>query len=141
MARCGRKLGLKVRETSIDWTGLFGLRLPAVAALRDGGYLLLGQVVEDRIVAADFSSKRPKYMTRSELDAVWNGRIVAVVPPRRWKDFIPKPRLPKLSIPAFPGLRDVLGLVPRPRMPSLDAARRDQAPASARGPTVGMAAA
>jgi subfamily B ATP-binding cassette protein HlyB/CyaB len=121
MVRCGRKLGLKVRETSIDWTGLSGLRLPAVAALRDGGYLLLGQVIEDRIVAADFASKRPKYMTRGELDAVWDGRVVAVVPSRSWKDFVPKPRLPKLSIPAFPRLRDVLGLMPRPPMPSIDA--------------------
>jgi subfamily B ATP-binding cassette protein HlyB/CyaB len=124
MVRCGRKLGLKVREISIDWTELSRLRMPALAALRDGKYLLLGQMIEDRVVAADLTSKRPRYMTREELEAVWGGRVIAVLPARTWKDFVPKFSLPKLPIPKFqfPALRRVLDFLPRPRVPSVDAA-------------------
>jgi subfamily B ATP-binding cassette protein HlyB/CyaB len=125
MVRCGRKLGLKVKERTADWTSLSGLRLPAVAALRDGGYLLLGQMVDDRVVAADLTSRRPKYMTREELEAVWDGRLVAVVPPRTWKDFAPKFSLPgfswpRLSVPRL-GLGRLSALLPRPRLLAIGA--------------------
>jgi subfamily B ATP-binding cassette protein HlyB/CyaB len=122
MVRCGRKLGLKVREITTDWTALSRLRLPALAALPDGGYLLLGQLIDDRVVAADLTSRRPKYMTRQDLEAVWGGRIVAVVPPKTWKNFVPKFSLPKLAIPKVQALRRILHFLPRPRMPSLSAA-------------------
>jgi ATP-binding cassette, subfamily B, bacterial HlyB/CyaB len=85
MARCARKLGLIVAEISIDWTGLQELQLPAIATLRSGGFLLLGQLVGDRIVTADLANSRPKYMTREELESVWDGRVVALTSHRTRK--------------------------------------------------------
>ncbi len=117
MARCGRKLGLKIRETNVDWSGLRDVRLPAVAALQDGGFLLLGQVVEDRIVAANLDDTRPKYMARMELEAVWDGRVVALSQPRTWKDTLSK--LPTFGIPR---LRGVIGLTLRAPFAGLTAA-------------------
>jgi subfamily B ATP-binding cassette protein HlyB/CyaB len=122
MVRCGRKLGLRVRGITIDWTALSGLRLPALAALRDGKYLLLGQLIDDRVVAADLTSRRPKYMTREELEAVWDGRIIAMVPAKTWRDFAPKSSLPKLPIPKFSALRRVLLFARPTRLISLGAA-------------------
>ena len=102
MVRCGRKLGLRVRGITIDWSELSGLRLPALAALRDGKYLLLGQLIENRVVAADLTSRRPKYMTREELEAVWGGRVIAMIPRKTWKNYVPKFSLPKFSLPKLP---------------------------------------
>jgi subfamily B ATP-binding cassette protein HlyB/CyaB len=79
MLNCGRALGLKLRAHSCDWTGLSRLALPAIAVQRNGGFLLLGQIVEDRVVAADLTSRRPKYLTQEELERVWDGRVVALV--------------------------------------------------------------
>ena len=122
MVKCGCKLGLRVRGITIDWTKLSGLRLPALAALRDGKYLLLGQLIEDRVVAADLTSRRPKYMTREELEAVWGGRVIAVVPRKTWKNLVPKFSLPKLPIPKFSALRRVLQFLRPARLSSLGAA-------------------
>ena len=109
MLKCGRALGLKLRELVSDWAGLSQMPLPAVGVLRAGGFLLLGQMVEDRVVVADLTSRRPKYMSRKELEDVWDGRVVAVARPRTWKDFLPGVgRLLRLGIMAG-GLRTAAG--------------------------------
>jgi subfamily B ATP-binding cassette protein HlyB/CyaB len=64
MLNCGCALGMKLRAHNSDWTGLSLLCLPAIAVLRTGGFLLLGQIVEDRVVVADLTSRRPTYMSR-----------------------------------------------------------------------------
>src|SRR5580704_4346471 len=89
MLKCGRALGLRLRELASDWSGLPQLSLPAVGVLRTGGFLLLGQITDDRVVVADLTSRRPKYMSRKELEDVWDGRVVTLAPPRTWKDFLP----------------------------------------------------
>src|SRR5215472_5275997 len=43
MLRCARDLGLKARAYRTDWTRLGGTPLPAIAWLRDGGFLLLAK--------------------------------------------------------------------------------------------------
>src|SRR3984885_1179314 len=108
MLNCGRALGLRLRELASDWSGLSHLSLPAVGVLRTGGFLLLGQMTEDRVVVADLTSRRPKYMSRKELEDIWDGRVVALAPPRTWKDFLPRidrllpgiDRLPRLDVMA-----------------------------------------
>ena len=94
MLNCGRALGLKLRELVSDWSGLAHLTLPAVGVLRTGGFLFLGQIVEDRVVVADVTSRRPKYMSREELEDIWDGRVITVAPKRTWKDFMPGDRPP-----------------------------------------------
>ena len=43
MLRCARDLGLKARAYRTDWSRLGGTPLPAIASLRDGGFLLLAK--------------------------------------------------------------------------------------------------
>ena len=76
MLRCARRLGLKARKSKTRWDRLALTPLPGIAALRDGGFLLLGTASEDRIVVKTPDSQRPSLMTRAELEAVWNGRLV-----------------------------------------------------------------
>ncbi len=76
MIRCAKELGLKARELKTSWARLTTTPLPAIAALKDGGFLLLGKLGDDKIVVQSPKSPRPELMTKEELEAVWDGRIV-----------------------------------------------------------------
>ena len=76
MLRCATQLGLKARETRTRWDRLPRTALPGIAPLRDGGFLLLGKADEDKILVQAPDSPRARLMTRAELEAVWDGRLV-----------------------------------------------------------------
>ena len=76
MVRCAREFGLKARELKTTWARLATTALPAIAVLKDGGFLLLGKVGGDKIVVQSTKTPRPELMTKDDLEAVWDGRIV-----------------------------------------------------------------
>ena len=76
MLRCANQLGLKARESKTRWDRLSRTPLPGIAVLRDGGFLLLGRASEDKILVQAPDQPRPQLMTRAELEAVWDGRLV-----------------------------------------------------------------
>ena len=76
MIRCAKSLGLKARSVMTNWARLEHTPLPAIAALRDGRFLLLGRRGEDRILVQAPDSPRPAMMSRAELEAAWDGQIV-----------------------------------------------------------------
>jgi ATP-binding cassette, subfamily B, bacterial HlyB/CyaB len=76
MIRCAREFGLKARELKTNWARLATTPLPAIAALKHGDFLLLGKVGNDKVVVQSTKTPRPELMTRHDLEAVWNGRIV-----------------------------------------------------------------
>jgi ATP-binding cassette, subfamily B, bacterial HlyB/CyaB len=76
MVRCAREFGLKARELKTSWTRLATTPLPAIAVLKDGGFLLLGKVGGDKVVVQSTKTPRPEIMTKDDLEAVWDGSIV-----------------------------------------------------------------
>ena len=76
MLRCANQLGLKARELRSRWDRLSRTPLPGIAVLRDGGFLLLGRASEDKILVQVPDQPRPQLMTRAELEAGWDGRLV-----------------------------------------------------------------
>jgi subfamily B ATP-binding cassette protein HlyB/CyaB len=76
MLRCAKGLGLKARASTTKWDRLPGTPLPGIAALRDGGFLILGKAVEDKVLVQRPSSSKPEAMTRAEFEAIWDGRLV-----------------------------------------------------------------
>jgi ATP-binding cassette, subfamily B, bacterial HlyB/CyaB len=76
MVRCAREFGLKARELKTNWERLAKTPLPAIAVLKDGGFLLLGKVGDDKVVVQSTKTPRPELMTRSDLEAIWDGRLV-----------------------------------------------------------------
>ncbi len=76
MLRCAKALGLKARTSITKWERLAATPLPGIAALRDGGFLILGKAVEDKVLVQYPSSSKPEAMTRAEFEAVWDGRLV-----------------------------------------------------------------
>jgi ATP-binding cassette, subfamily B, bacterial HlyB/CyaB len=76
MVRTARQFGLKARVRTTAWSRLAHTPMPAIAALRDGGFLILGKVAGDQAIVQSPTSPRPEAMTRSDFEAIWDGRIV-----------------------------------------------------------------
>src|SRR5262245_27160399 len=76
MLRCAKDLGLKARARATSWDRLAKTPLPGIAGLRDGGFLILGKVADDKVLITHPSSPRPEMMTRDQLEAIWDGQLV-----------------------------------------------------------------
>src|SRR6266849_2475110 len=76
MLRCAKEFGLKARAFKTTWGRLGRTPLPAIAVLRDGGFLILGKVSDEKAIVQSPSSPRPALMTRAELAALWDGRLL-----------------------------------------------------------------
>lgn len=76
MIRCAKEFGLKARELKTNWARLATTPLPAIAALKDGDFLLLGKAGHDKILVQSTKTPRPALMTQDEFEAIWTGRIV-----------------------------------------------------------------
>jgi subfamily B ATP-binding cassette protein HlyB/CyaB len=76
MLRCAREFGLKARTINTNWVRLARTPLPAVAALHDGGFLLLGKAEGDEVLVQRLSEPGPLKLTRAEFETLWDGRLV-----------------------------------------------------------------
>jgi ATP-binding cassette, subfamily B, bacterial HlyB/CyaB len=76
MVRCAKELGLKVRLYRTTWERLATTPLPGIAALKDGNFLFIGKVSEDKAIVQSPLSSRPEVMARSDLAKIWDGQIV-----------------------------------------------------------------
>src|SRR6516164_9240129 len=76
MLRCAKDFGLKARERIVGWERLETTPMPAIAVLRDGGFLLLGKFGDGKVIVLSSHSPRPVLMTKADFEAVSDGRIV-----------------------------------------------------------------
>jgi ATP-binding cassette, subfamily B, bacterial HlyB/CyaB len=74
--RCARDLGLKARSLRTDWLRLAWTPLPAIASLRDGGFMVIGKAADDKVLVQIPGQARPAFMTKAELLAVWDGGLI-----------------------------------------------------------------
>jgi subfamily B ATP-binding cassette protein HlyB/CyaB len=77
MLRCARDLGLKARAWRTKWSRLARTPLPAIASLRDGGFMLLAKATEDKVLVQS-PQTGPALMTREEFVAVWDGGLISM---------------------------------------------------------------
>jgi ATP-binding cassette, subfamily B, bacterial HlyB/CyaB len=74
--RCARDLGLKARSLRTDWSRLARTPLPAIASLRDGGFMVIGKAADDKVLVQIPGQARPAFMTKAELLAIWDGGLI-----------------------------------------------------------------
>lgn len=74
--RCAKDLGLKARSCRTGWSRLARTPLPAIASLRDGGFMVIGKASEDRVLVQLSGEARPAFMTEAELLAIWDGGLI-----------------------------------------------------------------
>ncbi len=78
MLRCAKVLGLKSQTSSPDWSGIGSTPLPAIAALKSGGYLLIGKHEQDKVIVLFPGAARPAAMSRADFEAQWDGRLLTI---------------------------------------------------------------
>jgi ATP-binding cassette, subfamily B, bacterial HlyB/CyaB len=78
MLRCAKQFGLKARAITSRWERLANTPLPGIAVLRDGGFLVVGKIGEDKAVVLPPLAQRPTLMARAELEAAWTGQLVLI---------------------------------------------------------------
>src|SRR6478672_7175826 len=72
MLRCAKDLGLKARAYRTDWSRLVRTPLPAIASLRDGGFMLIAKASKDKVLVQSPLAPKPAMMSRAELNAIWD---------------------------------------------------------------------
>ena len=72
MLRCAKELGLKARAYRTEWSRLVKTPLPAIAALRDGRFMVVAKAAEDKVLVQPPLASRPALMTQDEF-AIPNG--------------------------------------------------------------------
>ena len=60
MLRYAKQTGLKARVCKTTYARLSKMPLPAIASLRDGGFLLLGKAGEDMVLVQSSRTPRPR---------------------------------------------------------------------------------
>ena len=76
MLRCAKELGLKAKACRSDWSRLMKTPLPAIASLRDGGFMVVAKAAEEKVLVQSPQDSRPALMTRAELGAIWDGGLI-----------------------------------------------------------------
>src|SRR5436190_112020 len=79
MLRCAQELGFKANIDKPTWECLVSAVLPGIAALQDGGFLILGKVADDKVLILQPDAPRPEVITRAQFETIWDGRVVLMV--------------------------------------------------------------
>ena len=79
MLRCASDFGLKARTIAATWEQLATMPMPVIAALCDGGFLIITSVSNDKVTAMKLRSRCAETMmraelSRAELETMWDGR-------------------------------------------------------------------
>jgi Peptidase C39 family len=76
--RCAKQFRLKARAVSTGWERLAKTSLPALAQARDGSFVILGKVLDDKALIQDPRVGRPELVGRADFEARWSGRLVLI---------------------------------------------------------------
>ncbi len=74
--RAARKIGLKSRPIKSNWDRLQKTSLPAIAKLKDGKFIILGQIAEDKVLVQEPGINRPITLSRKEFEEKWDGDVI-----------------------------------------------------------------
>lgn len=78
MRLCVESFGFNARFMASDWKRLTALPLPGIAALKNGGFLLIGKATKDKAIVLSPGAEQPLLMTRNELEQIWDGRLLLI---------------------------------------------------------------
>src|SRR4051794_3307206 len=76
MVKASNRLGFKARTARPKWARLSKAKLPGIVALRNGKFLILGRLAEDRVLIQQPGESRPQVISRAHFESLWDGRVV-----------------------------------------------------------------
>jgi subfamily B ATP-binding cassette protein HlyB/CyaB len=104
-----REVGLEAKPYQCTWTRLAQITLPAIAQLKDGGYVVLLRYHDDGyVLIGDPGIPRPQRLDSAQFESIWSGKLLLIKSRRRLDD----PNRPfDLSwfVPAIWKYRKILG--------------------------------
>src|SRR4051812_18114960 len=74
--RCAKDFGLKARACHTKWSRLAKMPLPAIASLRDGGFMVVAKASDGKGLGQAPQDARRALMARDELLAIWDGGVI-----------------------------------------------------------------
>ncbi|WP_456706237.1 type I secretion system permease/ATPase [Bradyrhizobium sp. USDA 4452] len=74
--RCAKEFGLKARVQRTSWDRLAVTPLPGIALLRDGSFLILGKLIDGKLLVQRPLSPRPETLSQAQLEAIWDGGLI-----------------------------------------------------------------
>ena len=110
LLRAAGHLGFKAGLVKSVWAKLAGTPLPAMARMKDGGYIVVAKVEAEKILVQDPLVPRPTILSRRAFEEQWSGELLLVTKraglrPEEWRfDFT-------WFIPAIVKYRRLLGEV------------------------------
>ena len=76
LLRAVRRFPVKARAVAATVQRLESLPLPALARLRDGGWLVLGKAAEGKILVQNPLAASAEILTREAFAQIWSGRVI-----------------------------------------------------------------
>ena len=76
LLRATKRFPVKARAINSNFDRLRKTPLPALAALKDGNWLVVGKVAEDKLLIQRPPAPRPEFITRAAFLECWNGRLI-----------------------------------------------------------------
>jgi subfamily B ATP-binding cassette protein HlyB/CyaB len=74
-----KEIGLKARAVQSSWSRLPNNTLPAIAQLKEGGYVVLVRFdADDHVFAGDPRRQRPQRLDREQFEAIWSGKLLLI---------------------------------------------------------------
>jgi subfamily B ATP-binding cassette protein HlyB/CyaB len=108
--RAAKALGLKAGRLRSSWERLGATPLPAIALLKNGGYVVLGRVDAEAVLLQDPREPKPVVLPRETFEQGWTGSLILLT--RRVTDPSPDRRFGfAWFIPALLRYRRLLGEV------------------------------
>ena len=80
MLRCAGSFGLEARLRRLQWKDLAAANLPAIAAMRDADFAIVGEVRDGKTVVAYRAGHARQEMSRAEFEAAWDRQLVEIAP-------------------------------------------------------------
>ena len=71
-----KDLGFKARAIDTSWKRLRKTPLPAIVRRRDGTFLVLAKVANDKVLVHDPQAGRPQTLSRKDFEEAWKGRLI-----------------------------------------------------------------
>ncbi len=76
--RCAKELGLKARAYRSTWSRLARTALPAIASLKDGGYVVVAGADGKKALVRAPQAAGPTLMTEADFLAIWDGGLIVM---------------------------------------------------------------
>jgi subfamily B ATP-binding cassette protein HlyB/CyaB len=76
LLRAVKRFPVKARAISSRFDRLAKTALPALALLKDGSWLVIGRVSDDKLLVQDGRAMRPEALTREAFVERWSGRLI-----------------------------------------------------------------